>query len=75
MQEILFKVFAKAESHEVADIIAEAAFQLSQHQHGALIVLIRSSGIRGLAETGEILNAKISVPLLTSIFYPSISIA
>ena len=65
-----FKVFAKAESHEVADLIAEAAFQLSVQQHGALIVLIRSSGIRGLVETGEILNARISVPLLTSIFYP-----
>ena len=65
-----FKVFVKTESHEVADVVAEAAFQLSQHQHGALIVLIKSSGIRGLVETGEILNAKISVPLLTSIFYP-----
>jgi diadenylate cyclase len=64
----LFKVFAKAESHE--DIIADAAFQLSQHQHGALIVLIKSSGIRGFAETGEILNARLSTPLLTSIFYP-----
>jgi len=66
----LFKVFTKAESHEVSDIIAEAAFQLSQHQHGALIVLIKSSGIRGFAETGEILNARLSAPLLTSIFYP-----
>lgn len=65
-----FKVFAKAESHEVSDIIADAAFQLSQHQHGALIVLIKSSGIRGFAETGEILNARLSAPLLTSIFYP-----
>jgi diadenylate cyclase len=66
----LFKVFAKSESHEVADIVADAAFQLSQNQHGALVVLIKSSGIRGFAETGEILNARISAPLLTSIFYP-----
>ncbi len=65
-----FRAFTKAESHEVADIVADAAFQLSQHQHGALIVLIKSSGIRGFAETGEILNARISVPLITSIFYP-----
>ena len=65
-----FRVFAKEESHEVADIVADAAFILSQHQHGALIVLIKSSGIRGFAETGEILNARISVPLITSIFYP-----
>ncbi len=65
-----FKVFAKTESHEVSDVIADAAFQLSQHQHGALIVLIKSSGIRGFAETGELLNARLSAPLLTSIFYP-----
>lgn len=65
-----FKVFAKAESHEVSDVIADAAFQLSQHQHGALIVLIKSSGIRGFAETGEMLNARLNAPLLTSIFYP-----
>ena len=65
-----FKVFAKSESHEVADIVADAAFELSQHQHGALIILIKSSGIRGFAETGEILNARLSTPLLTSIFYP-----
>jgi diadenylate cyclase len=65
-----FKVFAKAGSHEVADIIADAAFRLSQNQHGALIVLIKSSGIRGFAETGEILNARLSASLLTSILYP-----
>jgi len=65
-----FKVFAKAEPNEVTDVIAEAAFRLSQNQHGALIVLIKSSGIRGFAETGEILNARLSVSLLTSIFYP-----
>src|SRR5574338_329020 len=69
-----FKVFAKAESHEVSDIIVDAAFQLSQHQHGAIIVLIKSSGIRGFAETGEILNARLSVALLTSIFYPKSSL-
>lgn len=65
-----FRVFAKTESHEVSDVIADAAFQLSQHQHGALIVLIKSSGIRGFAETGEIINARLSASLLTSIFYP-----
>jgi diadenylate cyclase len=65
-----FRVFAKTESHEVSDVIADAAFQLSQHQHGALIVLIKSSGIRGFAETGEQLNARLSASLLTSIFYP-----
>jgi diadenylate cyclase len=63
-------VFGKSESNEVYDVIVDAGFQLSQHQDGALIVLIKSSGIRGFAETGEILNARLSAPLLTSIFCP-----
>lgn len=66
----VFRVFQKSESQESIDAIVDASFELSQHQHGALIVLIKSSGIRGYAETGEILNAKISSALLASIFYP-----
>lgn len=66
----IFKVFTKSESYESIDAIVDASFEMSQHQHGALIVIIKSSGIRGYAETGEILNARISAPLLTSIFYP-----
>jgi len=69
-----FKVFAKTESHEAVDIIVDAAFQMSQHQHGALIVLIKTSGIRGFAETGEMLNARLSAAMLTSIFYPRSSL-
>ncbi len=65
-----FKMFVKSESSEPAFLITEAAFELSQHQHGALIILIKSTGIRGYTETGELLNAKLSVGLLKSIFFP-----
>lgn len=66
----LLKVFIKSDAPTATDIVAEAAFELSQQQHGALIVLITSTGIRGYAETGEQLNARLTKPLLTSIFYP-----
>lgn len=66
----IFKIFVKTSSPEAAGIIAEAAFELSQKQHGALIVIIKSSGIRSFVETGEILNARLTKDLLTSIFYP-----
>jgi len=66
----LVKIFMRAEAPEVAKIVTDAAFELSQHQHGALIILIKSSGIRGFTETGEILNAKLSKDLLRNIFYP-----
>ncbi len=65
-----FRLFVKSESPQAAQIIADAAFELSQHQHGALIIVIKSTGIRGYSETGELLNAKLSAPLLRSIFYP-----
>ncbi len=65
-----FNLFVKPETPEAASIITDAAFELSQHQHGALIVIIRSTGIRGYAETGEILNARLTKSLLTSIFFP-----
>lgn len=65
-----FRMFVKSESSEPASIIADAAFELSQHQHGALMILIKSTGIRGYTETGEILNAKLSVGLVKSIFFP-----
>ena len=66
----VFRMFTKPESSEEASIIVDAAFELSQQQHGALIVLVRSTGIRGYTETGEILNARLTKELLTSIFYP-----
>ena len=66
----LLNLFVKQESPEAASIITDAAFELSQHQHGALIIIIRLTGIRGYAETGEIINAKLTKPLLTSIFFP-----
>ena len=65
-----FKLFAKSESSESASIITEAAFELSQSQHGALMVIVKSTGIRGYAETGEIMNAKLSASLLETIFFP-----
>lgn len=69
-----FRLFMKSESTESASIIMEAAFELSQHQHGALMVIVRSTGIRGYAETGDLINGRLSKALLTSIFFPRSSL-
>ncbi|PJA98615.1 MAG: TIGR00159 family protein [Ignavibacteriales bacterium CG_4_9_14_3_um_filter_30_11] len=69
-----FKIFVKSENTDTPTIVTEAAFQLSQHQHGALIVIIKSTGIRGFTETGEQINGKLSVDLLTNIFFPNSSL-
>ena len=65
-----FQWFIKSDEKNIANILTETAFELSQLQHGALIVLIKSTGMRSLVETGVILNAKLSKSLLRSIFYP-----
>lgn len=66
----VFKLFIKSDAPQGVDIIADAAFEMSQHQHGALMVIIKSTGIRGFSETGEILNAKLNKDLLRNIFFP-----
>lgn len=66
----IFKLFVKPESPESAYVITDAAFELSQLQHGAIFVVIKSGGIRSFVETGEEMNAKVSKDLLKAIFYP-----
>lgn len=65
------KFFNRDETEdEVADILTTAAFEMSQHQHGALIVLERTIGIKSFIDTGERINSEVSVNLLRSIFFP-----
>ena len=67
----LFNIFVKNdEINSAADIITEAAFELAQHQHGALIVYLKSTALRSVIESGEILNAKLNKNMLRSIFFP-----
>ncbi len=66
----LARPFFKHGNKDIAEIITEAAFELSQVQHGALIVIVRSAGIKGVVETGEEINAKINKNLIRTIFFP-----
>lgn len=70
----IIKIFGKHDMTESADIIVDAAFELSQRQYGALIVIIRETGIRTYIESGEVLGARLSKSLLTSIFFPKSSL-
>lgn len=66
----IFRLKFSKESNSGERILIDSAFELSQHQYGALIVVIKSSGIRGFSEAGELMDAKLSKNLLLSIFYP-----
>lgn len=70
----VMKIFSKHDLSESAEIIVDAAFELSQKQYGALIVIVRETGIRSYIETGELLGAKLSKSLITSIFFPKSSL-
>ncbi len=58
------------EAVNVSEELAAAAFELSQHQHGALIVISRTNELKNIIETGMLLNAKLSKDLLRNIFFP-----
>ncbi|GJQ63788.1 MAG: TIGR00159 family protein [Melioribacteraceae bacterium] len=66
----LLGMFMQKEEQNVIDIICDAAFEMARFQHGALIVISKSSSIKSVIETGEIISAKANKNLLRSIFYP-----
>lgn len=63
--------FHKDNLDELTEIINAAVQDLAKNQFGALIVLEKRVGLKNYADTGEILNAKISTRLLRSIFFPN----
>ena len=56
---------------QVADDLAAAADFLSRSRFGALVVVERSVPLGNLTEGGVELDAKVSAPLVESIFWPS----
>jgi diadenylate cyclase len=50
--------------------VVRAAETLSERRHGALIAIERNVGLRNFVETGTRLDAKVSSPLLTTLFSP-----
>ena len=63
-------LFIKGDKSNLVDTITDTAFEMAQHQHGALMVIVKAVGIRGIVETGEVINSKVTKNLLRSIFFP-----
>ncbi len=53
----------------ISDVV-DAAYRISEDGYGALIVIERESGLMDIIRTGKIINARISVDLLRTLFYP-----
>ncbi len=69
-QNRLMRLFSRMEENEVAEELAQAAEELSRAKVGAIIAIEREIGLGEYAETGTPLQARVSAPLLTSIFSP-----
>ncbi|MFQ6091117.1 MAG: diadenylate cyclase CdaA [bacterium] len=64
------KIFVKVKSFRELEEVIKAAFELSRRGCGALIVLARDTGLRGILETGTKIHAEVSTPLLVTLFTP-----
>ena len=64
------RLFTKWDVNENVSEIVEAASELQANGWGALFVIIRTTGIQNIVETGELLQSKINKELLISIFNP-----
>lgn len=66
----LFGYYSKSETKQVIREIVSSAYELSDKQWGGLIVICRTTGLRGVIETGVQIGAKLSSSLIVSIFNP-----
>lgn len=64
------RIFTKANVDENVNEIAEACFDLKNRGWGALMVIERTTGLKNVIETGEIIQSRIKMEILISIFNP-----
>lgn len=69
-QNPIIQKIVRVESPRFIEEVVGAMVELSKKNFGALIVLQRDTGIKSIVETGQIINAQVSKPLLLSIFNP-----
>jgi diadenylate cyclase len=60
----------KLEAKTIVEEVVEAAFTLSEKRYGALFVLQKNMGLKGIVDTGVPLKSEVTADLLTTIFYP-----
>ena len=66
----LFRSWSSQVDDEI-DALVEAATFLSRRKIGALVAIERDVGLGGIAESGTIVGAELSAPLLETIFWPN----
>lgn len=66
----LARIFTKENVYEYINEIAEASFELKERGWGALIVIERTTGLKLVIESGEIIQSRVKKEILISIFNP-----
>jgi diadenylate cyclase len=66
----LLQFFSRLEENQVAEEVAQAVEDLARAKVGAIIAIEREVGLGEYAETGTPLHARVSAPLLATIFTP-----
>ncbi len=69
-QSRLVRYFLKVEEPQIIDEVCTAVEKMSRKGIGALIVMVREVGLKGIVETGVKMEAELSSSLLESIFFP-----
>mgnify|MGYP000703426787 CR=1 FL=1 len=66
----IVRIFLRMDANESIEEIASAVTELSKKKQGALIIIVRGTGLRTYTESGILLQARINRSLLLSIFHP-----
>ena len=66
----MIRVFQRMEDGRVAEEVVEGAVRLSRARHGAIIAIEQDVGLDEYAETGSVVDARVSAEMLTTIFTP-----
>ncbi|MDZ7725749.1 MAG: diadenylate cyclase CdaA [candidate division KSB1 bacterium] len=69
-QSRLVRTFVQISESRIIDQVVDATVALQDRGYGALIVLVRETGIRSIIESGTRIQAEVTTPLLISIFNP-----
>jgi diadenylate cyclase len=69
-QSRLVRVFIRVGEPEFIEDVVAATIEMSNKNFGAIIVMLRDMGVKSVVETGVELQARVSKPLINSIFNP-----
>ncbi|HDP99974.1 MAG TPA: TIGR00159 family protein [bacterium] len=67
---LIRRILKVSVSRRLTEEVLKAAIELSKRSLGGLIVIVQNTGVKSIVETGQKIQAEISVPLMVSIFNP-----